>query len=148
MNKNILLKSREITNKIESIILFAPNSLSNKLNSQIDKVKMKNLFSLERDYSKTIHSLERMSKLNDVGYYFNDGEVKFDKEDMRVKIYFDTIPNEETRKELKSHAFKWSPTNQAWQRKLTPDAIYTTKRMFKDIGSLEIIKVEDHTIKM
>lgn len=95
-----------------------------------------------------LEQLERMNKLNDVGYYFNDGEVKFDKEDMRVKIYFDTIPNEETRKELKSHAFKWSPTNKAWQRKLTPDAIYTTKRMFKDIGSLEIIKVEDHTIKM
>jgi len=95
-----------------------------------------------------LEQLERMNKLNDVGYYFNDGEVKFDKEDMRVKIYFDNIPNEETRKELKSHAFKWSPTNKAWQRKLTPDAIYTTKRMFKDIGSLEIKKVEDHTIKM
>jgi len=95
-----------------------------------------------------LEQLERMNKLNDVGYYFNDGEVRFDKEDMRVKIYFDNIPNEETRKELKSHAFKWSPTNKAWQRKLTPDAIYTTKRMFKDIGSLEIIKVEDHTIKM
>lgn len=95
-----------------------------------------------------LEQLKKMSKLNDVGYYFNDGEVKFDKEDMRVKIFFDNIPNEETRKELKSHAFKWSPTNKAWQRKLTPDAIYTTKRMFKDIGSLEIIKVEDHTIKM
>ena len=95
-----------------------------------------------------LEQLERINKLNDVGYYFNDGEVRFDKEDMRVKIFFDTIPNEETRKELKSHAFKWSPTNKAWQRKLTPDAIYTTKRMFKDIGSLEIKKVEDHTIKM
>lgn len=95
-----------------------------------------------------LEQLERMNKLNDVGYYFNDGEVRFDKQDMRVKIFFDNIPNEETRKELKSHAFKWSPTNQAWQRKLTPDAIYTTKRMFKDIGSLEIKKVEDHTIKM
>jgi len=95
-----------------------------------------------------LEQLERINKINDVGYYFNDGEVRFDKEDMRVKIYFDNIPNEETRKELKSHAFKWSPTNQAWQRKLTPDAIYMTKRMFKDIGSLEIKKVEDHTIKM
>ena len=39
-----------------------------------------------------------------------------------------------------------------WQRKLTPDAIYMTKRMFKDIGSLEIKKVydctEDKTITM
>lgn len=95
-----------------------------------------------------LEQLERVEKLNDVGYYFNNGEVRFDKQDMRVKIFFDNIPDEETRKELKSHAFKWSPTNQAWQRKLTPVAINATKRLFKDIGSLEIKKIEDHTIKM
>lgn len=88
--------------------------------------------------------LEKMSKLNDVGYYFKDGEVRFDKQDMRVKIYFDNKPSEEVRKELKSHAFKWSPTNMAWQRKLTPDAIYMTKRMFEDIGSLEIKEVKNN----
>lgn len=96
--------------------------------------------------------LEKMDNIKDVGYYFNEGEVRFDKEDNRVKIFFDTKPNEDVRNELKSHAFKWSPTNMCWQRKLTPDAIYMTKRMFKDIGSLEIKKVydctEDKTITM
>lgn len=88
--------------------------------------------------------LDRMNKLDDVGYYFNDGEVRFDKEDMRVKIFFDTKPSEEVRNELKSHAFRWSPKNMAWQRKLTPDAIYMTKSMFKDIGSLEIKQVQNN----
>ena len=92
-----------------------------------------------------LKTLDKMSKIESGGYYFDNGEVRFDKEDMRVKIFFDSIPNEETRKELKSHAFKWSPKNQAWQRKLTNDAIYMTKRMFKDIGSLEIRKVADYT---
>ncbi len=96
--------------------------------------------------------LEKMDNIKDVGYYFNEGEVRFDKVDNRVKIFFDTKPNEDIRNELKSHAFKWSPTNMCWQRKLTPDAIYMTKRMFKDIGSLEIKKVydctEDKTITM
>ena len=50
-----------------------------------------------------------------------------------------------TRDELKSRGFKWSPKNSAWQRKLSPNAIYITKRMFKDIGSLEIKLVNDYT---
>lgn len=91
-----------------------------------------------------LKKIEKLNSLNEVGYYFDNGEIIFDKKDNRVKIYFDCKPNEKTRKELKSHAFKWSPTNICWQRKLTQDAIYTTKRMFKDIGSLEIIKVYDY----
>lgn len=96
--------------------------------------------------------LEKMNNLNIPNYYFENGEVCFDKEDNRVKIYFDEKPNEEVRSKLKSHAFKWSPTNMAWQRKLTPDAIYMTKQLFKDIGSLEIKlvqnNVEDKKLKM
>lgn len=92
-----------------------------------------------------LESLEKMSSLNDIGYYFNEGEVRFDKEDNRVKIFFDNKPSEDVRTELKSHAFKWSPKNMCWQRKLTPDAIFMTKHLFKDIGSLEIKKVYDYT---
>lgn len=95
-----------------------------------------------------LKTLEKIEKLNDVGYYFDGGEVSFDKEDMRTKIYFDSKPDEETISKLKVSGFKWSPKNQAWQRKLTPNSIYMVKSMFKDIGSLEIKLVEDHTIKM
>ena len=48
-----------------------------------------------------------------------------------LRQQFDEKPDEKTRDELKSRGFKWSPKNSAWQRKLTPNAIYITKRMFK-----------------
>lgn len=88
--------------------------------------------------------LEKMNNLNKAGYYFSNGEVRFDKEDMRVKIFFDEKPDIDTRQKLKSHAFKWSSTNLCWQRKLTPDSIYITKRMFEDIGNLKITKTYDY----
>lgn len=91
-----------------------------------------------------LETIEKMSQIKDIGYYFKDGEISFDKQDMRVKIYFDIKPDEETRKQLKSYGFRWSPNNSAWQRKLTPDAIRTTKRLFEDIGSLEIKLVQNN----
>lgn len=92
-----------------------------------------------------LKQLEKMDNLKMNDYYFNNGEVRFDKEDNRVKIYFDEIPSQDVRDELKRHAYRWSPKGLCWQRKLTPDAIYMTKRMFADIGSLEIKLVHDYT---
>ena len=92
-----------------------------------------------------LKQLEKMDKLQMDNYYFNNGEVRFDKEDNRVKIFFDEKPSQEVIEELKSHAYRWSPKGLCWQRKLTPDAIYMTKRMFTDIGSLEIRLVHDYT---
>ena len=41
------------------------------------------------------------------------------------------IPDAETRTMLKKNGFKWSPTNNAWQRQLTPNAMRTLKRYVK-----------------
>lgn len=92
-----------------------------------------------------LKQLEKMDKLQMNDYYFNNGEVRFDKEDNRVKIFFDEKPSQEVIEELKSHAYRWSPKGLCWQRKLTPDAIYMTKRLFADIGGLEIKLVHDYT---
>lgn len=95
-----------------------------------------------------LKTLEKMNNIENDRYYFAGGEVKFDKEDMRAKIFFDEKPDEKTRDELKSNGYRWSHKNLAWQRKLTPNAIHTTKRLFKDIGSLEIKLVADYTKTM
>ncbi|AZV56086.1 LPD38 domain-containing protein [Clostridium sp. AWRP] len=54
----------------------------------------------------------------------------------RVQIKFDEKPSEEVRKELKSTGWHFSPTNNVWQRKLTRNAEYSSKRIldkyFKD----------------
>ena len=58
------------------------------------------------------------------GWKFEGGVAKVDKEDNRLRIIFDTIPDVEAREKLKSKGFRWSPKHKAWQRKLTPDAIW------------------------
>jgi len=92
-----------------------------------------------------LKSLENMEQLEIHDYYFDKGEVRFDKTDNRVKIFFDEIPDPDVRDNLKHNAFKWSPKNKCWQRQLTQNAIRATKRMFADIGGLEINLVHDYT---
>lgn len=45
----------------------------------------------------------------------------------RLQIIFYGKPDENTRTLLKRHGFKWSPNNSAWQRQLTPNAVWTLK---------------------
>lgn len=45
-------------------------------------------------------------------------------EAMRLQLFFGDKPEKEIIALLKSHAFKWSPRNMAWQRQLTNNAVY------------------------
>lgn len=77
---------------------------------------------------------ERANTENENKYIQVDGlQVVEDATDMRIRIIFDNIPNEETRTLLKSYGFKWSPKNSAWQRQLTGNGIYSTKRLLEEL---------------
>ena len=52
---------------------------------------------------------------------------------MRLQIIFDGKPPEEARDLLKSHGFRWSPKNGAWQRQLTNNARYAYKQIREDL---------------
>lgn len=60
-------------------------------------------------------------------------EVIEDATDMRIRLIFDSVPSEETRTLLKHYGFKWSPKNSAWQRQLTNNGIYSTKRLLEKL---------------
>lgn len=45
----------------------------------------------------------------------------------RLQLLFDGKPEPEVITKLKSHAFRWSPKNKAWQRILTQDALRAAK---------------------
>lgn len=47
----------------------------------------------------------------------------------RVQLMFDEKPNPEIIATLKSRGFHWSPSQRAWQRKNTPDGIYTAQKL-------------------
>lgn len=67
------------------------------------------------------------------GYKFDGGEVVANYEIDRLQIFFDEKPDEEMRKTLKGSAFRWSPkNNNAWQRQLTSNAIYSAKRILPE----------------
>ena len=54
-------------------------------------------------------------------------------EENRLQLLFPGKPDESVRTKLKSRGFKWSPRNQAWQRQLTPNALYMLPGMLKEI---------------
>jgi hypothetical protein len=53
--------------------------------------------------------------------------IKDNVEDNRVQIFYPGKPDEDTRKQLKSRGFKWSPSVGAWQRMRSRDALHYAK---------------------
>jgi hypothetical protein len=52
-------------------------------------------------------------------------------EEDRVLLVFTERPDEDLKKRLKSKAFKWSPTREAWVRKLTNASVYDSRQILK-----------------
>ena len=55
------------------------------------------------------------------------GTFRIDYSDERYRFIFNSIPDEDVRKVLKEHGFKWSRRNEAWQRQITANAKYDIK---------------------
>ena len=66
-------------------------------------------------------------------FLFNGGKVIMNYEADRIQIKHDTKPNQDVITLMKKNAFKWSPSNQVWQRQITRNAIYATKQLLKNI---------------
>jgi hypothetical protein len=57
-------------------------------------------------------------------YIISNGKVIFNYEMDRLQLIFDGKPAYEVISKLKQNAFKWAPSQMAWQRQLTNNAIY------------------------
>jgi hypothetical protein len=70
---------------------------------------------------------------------FDGGTIENDFSDNRIKIFFDSIPSAEIRSFLKKggQAFKWSPTNKAWQRQLNTYYSGNRKDLYNFLGVTE-----------
>jgi ribosome-associated translation inhibitor RaiA len=76
-----------------------------------------------------ISKLERQAGDADVKIPFDGGTIHDNVEANRLQILFDDKPDAGLRAELKKHGFKWSPSNQAWQRFRSPDAMYYARQI-------------------
>lgn len=74
-----------------------------------------------RRVKKWIEELEHKAETIYVGWQFDGGYVEPDKEDNRLRIFFDEKFDENIRSELKSNGFRWFPKANAWQRKSGAD---------------------------
>ena len=76
-----------------------------------------------------IAELERKAERPPTGWAFDGGEVVINTEENRLQVLFDEKPGEEMRRELKGRGFRWAPTQGAWQRQLTDNALYAAKQI-------------------
>ena len=81
-----------------------------------------------------IHRVEaRIAELKNrsefASWTFPGGEAKINEEENRLQLFFDEKPTEEQRRILKSGGFRWAPSQGAWQRQLTRNAIYAADRI-------------------
>lgn len=95
---------------------FAAYALANN-NQNINTVK------------KRIAQLAEAKELGYQGWEFDGGKVVANADMNRLQIFFDEIPDEEVRRELKGRGFKWARSAGAWQRQLTDNAIYAASRV-------------------
>jgi len=83
--------------------------------------------------------IEKISFDREVGFSgwdFNGGQAIANTEVNRLQLFFDEKPDEQKRTQLKSHGFKWAPSQNAWQRQLNDNAIYAA-------GRLDFVKPSD-----
>lgn len=72
---------------------------------------------------------KRQTEAAPEGWTFEDGEVVINTELNRLQIFFDYKPADAFRAELKSYGFRWAPSQGAWQRQLTDNAINAAKKV-------------------
>ena len=78
---------------------------------------------------KRLKSLTEAQELGYMGWEFDGGRVEANADKNRLQVFFDEIPPEEIRKELKGRGFKWARSEGAWQRQLSDNAIYAASRI-------------------
>lgn len=76
---------------------------------------------------KRVAELEKKQGEETKSYMIGEVEIVENVEENRLQILFPGKPDEETRTRLKSHGFRWAPSNKAWQRQLTENARYSLR---------------------
>lgn len=80
-----------------------------------------------------IVELERLAAKPADGWKFDGGEVVINKDLNRLQALFDSKPDDIMRNTLKRNGFKWAPSQGAWQRQYTDNAVRVARQLFKEV---------------
>lgn len=78
---------------------------------------------------KRLESKVRETSRGFAGWEFDGGRAEANMEMNRLQLFFDERPSDSQRANLKASGFKWAPSQDAWQRQLTDNAIYSAGRL-------------------
>lgn len=108
------------------------NEMRGKLYAEHDK-----LDAIEEQIKSLQYYKPRIEKQGKATNYYNFEnkyfQVKQNEEQNRLQLIFEGKPTAEMRDKLKHRGFKWSPTNNAWQRQLTNNARYDTNKLIEEL---------------
>lgn len=76
-----------------------------------------------------IEELKKRSESTLKGWEFDRGRVVVNTAENRLQIIFDGKPDADIRTELKGEGFRWAPSQGAWQRQLTDNAMRAARRL-------------------
>lgn len=76
-----------------------------------------------------IAELKKRTENTPEGWEFDGGRVVVNTAENRLQIIFDGKPNADVRTELKGEGFRWAPSQGAWQRQLTDNAMRAARRL-------------------
>lgn len=82
-----------------------------------------------KDTQARLERLTTMANTPDRTIELEGVTVELCNSEERIRLHFDGKPSPDMITKLKQAAFKWSPRNMAWQRQLTSNALYATKRL-------------------
>lgn len=83
-----------------------------------------------RRIKERIASLEkRQAEPAPEGWEFDGGSVVVNTAENRLQIIFDGKPDGDIRDELKTNGFRWAPSQGAWQRQLTDNALRAARHL-------------------
>lgn len=75
-----------------------------------------------------IEELKKRTENTPEGWEFDGGRVVVNTTENRLQIIFDGKPDADIRTELKGEGFRWAPSQGAWQRQLTDNAMRAARR--------------------
>ncbi len=157
-NKSKFYKERAITAENSKVIYSDDPQAINKLKEKLERLENERASIKAREHStweltnigatirETKKRIERLEKLENIDFKeinLENGKVIHNKEINRIQFLFDNIPDEKTRKILKSNGFHWSRYEKAWQREFNLNCIRATNIIVKEID--EKIKEQEES---
>ena len=87
-----------------------------------------------RRIKQRIKSLAKLDSMEEETTAFTGGVLRMNTKINRVQFIFDNKPSEEIRSMMKRSGFRWAPSEGAWQRQRTANAISEAKYLIKELN--------------